>query len=146
MVYILPSYDQPIISFEVESSPTSYVTKNAAKYFATNSTEVPKPWQHFVVILNGALPPSDKKSLESVTKNHNVHIFQNVLGDKEECKRFNDELEKMSKAFRQIEEIKNIETEFRITFSFKIKQCIALIEQGKDEVEDAIDELIMLFK
>src|SRR4030042_2228812 len=82
IVYMLPSYYQPIISFEIESSPTSYVLKNAIKYFATNSTEVPKPWHHFVVILTGALHASDKKSLESVTKNHNVHVFENVLVDK----------------------------------------------------------------
>lgn len=146
-VYMLPSHNQPIISFEVESSPTSYVLKNAIKYFATNSMEVPKPWHHFVVILNGELPASDKKSLESVTKNHNVHVFENVLVDKKEHKRFDDELKKIVEAFKQIEESKNIVTEFRIGFSTKIKQCIALIERGKDgAVDDAIDELIMLFK
>lgn len=147
IVYMLPSDNQPIISFEVESSPTSYVLKNATKYFATNSTEVPKPWHHFVVILNGVLHASDKKTLESVTKNHNVHVFENVLIDKKEHKRFDDELKKIVEAFKRIEESQNIVTEFRIGFSTKIKRCIALIEQGKDEaVSDAIDELIMLFK
>src|SRR3990170_8187343 len=84
IVYMLPSYDQPIISFEVESSPASYVSKNAAKYFATSSSEVPKPWHHFVVILNGTLQPSDKKSLECITEKHNVRIFENILVDKKE--------------------------------------------------------------
>jgi hypothetical protein len=147
IVYILPSDNKPVVSFEVESTPTSYVSKNATKYFATNSTEVPKPWQHFVIILKGTLNPSDRKSLESVTEKHNVHIFENILVDKEEHKRFDDKLEEISKAFKQIEESKNIVTEFRIGFSTKIKQCIALIEQGKEnESNDAIDELIMLFK
>jgi hypothetical protein len=146
IVYMLTSDSQPIISFEVESSPTAYAVKNAVKYFATDSTEIPKPWHHFVVILKGALPPSDKKSLESITRNHNVHIFENVLIDKEAHRRFDDELGRISKAFRQIEESKNVVTEFRVGFSAKIKQCIALIEQGKDEVNDAVDELIMLFK
>jgi hypothetical protein len=146
IVYMLPSYNQPIISFEVESKPTSYAFKNAIKYFATDSTEVPKPWHHFVVILSGVLSPSDRKSLESVTRNHNVHIFENILVDKKEHKRFGDELESISKAFRQIEESKNIVTEFRIGFSTKIKQCIALIEQRRGEASDVVDELIMLFK
>jgi hypothetical protein len=147
IVYMLPKYNEPIISFEVESSPTSYVIKKAVKYFGTNSTEVPKPWHHFIIILNGTLRPSDKKSLELVTKNHNVHVFENVLIDKEEHKKFDAELRKMAEAFKQIEEGKNIVTEFRIGFSTKIKQCIALIEQEKGEaVTEAIDELIMLFK
>lgn len=147
LVYMLPSDNQPIISFEVESLPTSYASKNASKYFTTNSTEVSKPWHHFVIILNGSLSPSDKKSIKGITEKHNVHIFENVLGDKKEHDRFDVELNKISKGFRLIEESKNIVTEFRIGFPTKIRQCTSLIEQGKgQEADDAVDELIMLFK
>jgi uncharacterized protein YbgA (DUF1722 family) len=147
LVYKLPSYNQPIISFEVESSPTSYAIKNAVKYFATKSIDVPKPWHHFIVILKGMLKPSDRKSLESVTEKHNVHIFENVLFDAKEQKRFDDKLQAMSKAFKPIEKSKGVSTEFRIDFSTEVKQCILLIEQEKyREIGDAIDELIMLFK
>ncbi len=146
LVYKLPSYNGPIISFEVESSPTSYIIKNAVKYFSTKSTEIPKPWHHFIVILKGILKPSDKKSLECITEKHNVHFFENVLVDKNEHKRFDEKIEEMSKAFEQIEENRSVSTEFKIGFSTKVGQCVSLIEKNSYEAQDAIDELIMLFK
>ena len=144
IVYKLPSYSQPIITFEVESSPV-HAVKNAVKYFSTKSIDVPKPWNHFIIILNGKLRPSDKISIQCVTERHSVHIFENILGDAKELGRFNKKLEEMSKAFKIVQETKNKSKQFRADFSTELKHCLFSIEQ-KEDVEDSIDDLIMLVK
>ncbi len=146
LVYKLPSYNQPIISFEVESSPVPYAVKNAVKYFSTKSADVPKPWQHFIIILNGKLKSSDKISIQCVTEKHPVHIFENIFGDSKELDRFNKKLEEMSKAFKIVQETRNKSNQFRIDFSAKVKQCISSIERQESEIDDAIDDLIMAVK
>src|SRR3990170_2903475 len=71
----------------------------------------------------------------------------NFQVEKKEHEKFDDELRTISEGFKKIEESRNIATEFKIGFQTKIRQCIALIEQGKArEANDAFDELIMLIK
>ncbi len=97
------------------------MVKNAVKYFSTKSIDVPKPWNHFIIILNGKLRPSDKISIQCVTERHSVHIFENILGDAKELGRFNKKLEEMSKAFKIVQETKNKSKQFRADFSNRIE-------------------------
>jgi hypothetical protein len=147
MVYKLSQDQMPIISFEVENRPTPYLIKNAVKYFGTSSNETPKPWHHFIIILRGKLSPSIKKALEGIVSKHNVHVFENFLLQKEEHERFDELLDKLAQGILAIEDRKRITTDFQASFSYKIEECTKLFEQGKSqEANDAIDQIIMLFK
>ncbi len=147
MVYKTSQDQMPIISFEVENRPTPYLLKNAVKYFGTPSDEVQKPWHHFIVVLHGKLSPSDKKALDGIVNKHNVHLFEDLLSQKREQERFDEYLEKLARGILAIEERKHIVTDFQLSFSYKIEECVRLFEQGKDiEANDAIDQLIMFFK
>jgi hypothetical protein len=145
LVWRLSGDVTPIITFEVESHPTLYSIKNAMKYFDTPSREIPKPWHHFILVLNNEIPFGTKKLLFSSIDRHNAYVFENILADFEQNKQFNRLLDDKVKGFLPVKEHflrEYVPEEYKNNVTKSAAVCADLMDKGaEEEAQKEIDRV-----
>ena len=96
LVWKIQEDQDPIFTFEIETTDSDRVFSNTSKYFGTPSDYVTKPWRHFMIIYKTKLSQGHKKSLHNVINQHNILLFEDVFNDDEEKERLENELDKLS--------------------------------------------------
>lgn len=81
VVWMLGEGDDPIITFEIETSDNVRVFSNTMKWFGTPSDYVTKPWRHYMVIAKGELTSGHRAALTNLINQHNISIFEDVHND-----------------------------------------------------------------
>lgn len=83
------------ITFEIENKETERLLKNIEKIFKPPSSEVEKPYHHFIIIFNGTLSAGMKKIVNEETRRLNVHVFEDLKNDSSEYQRLNKKLKQL---------------------------------------------------
>ncbi len=83
------------ITFEFENEENERILKNLYKIFDTPSSEVEKPYHHFLIVFNGKLSLGMRKIVDEKARLRNIHVFENLKNDQSEHQRLNKELEQL---------------------------------------------------
>lgn len=83
------------ITFEFENEENERLLKNLYKIFDTPSSEVEKPYHHFLIVFNGKLSSGMRKIVYEKARRHNIHVFENLKNDQSEYQRLNKKLEQL---------------------------------------------------
>jgi len=93
LVWRLAKDQPPLVTFEVETKESLRVFKNTGKYFDTLSQEVPKPYRHFMILMQGRLSEGIRKPIQRYINYYNVSLFEDVANDQEAVKLLFEELD-----------------------------------------------------
>jgi hypothetical protein len=93
IVWKLQGSQNPLFTFEIETSDNERVFSNTAKIFDTSSSLVPKPWRHFMIIYKSKLSQGHKDSLHNILHGHNILLFEDIFNEKTEKERLDRELD-----------------------------------------------------
>jgi hypothetical protein len=102
LTWSLADDQPPLVTFEVETEESLRVFKNTAKYFDTLSQEVPKPYRHFMILMQGRLSEGTRKPIQRYINYYNVSLFEDVASDQETAKILFEELDRMKLSLREL--------------------------------------------
>lgn len=83
------------IAFEFENKSNARLLKNLSKIFDTPSSEVEKPYHHFLIVFDGTLSSGMRKIVAEKARRYNIHIFEDFKNNKSEQQRLNTELQQL---------------------------------------------------
>ena len=95
LVWKLAKEQDPLVTFEVETEDNPRVFRNIMKYFDTLSSEITKPYRHFLIVIKGELSQGTRKPLRRYIDQYNVSLFENVANDERNQKSLFDQLDEL---------------------------------------------------
>jgi hypothetical protein len=95
---------QPIITFEIETTNQSSIASNILKLFCTEQSHVRKPFRHFMVILKSDLTSGQKNMLKRIIDYEPISVYESLSLDAENKKRLEKELDNLLTNRPEVEE------------------------------------------
>lgn len=106
VVWKLRKEQTPLMTFEVETEASRSMFANTLKIYGTLSSEVPKPWHHFMIIYKGLLTPGHRGELAVPIAQHNLSLFEDIHSNEANKKKLEEKLETLSLRHNLSEQIK----------------------------------------
>lgn len=102
LVWQLAEGQPPLVTFEVETAETVYVFKNTAKYFDNLSKDVPKPYRHFAILVNGKLSEGVRLPFQRYMNYYNISLFEDIANNSEAVRILFEELDRLKVHLREL--------------------------------------------
>jgi len=71
----------PLITFEVETRQNTGVFSNTLKIWGPPTSDMLRPWHHFMIIHKSNLTEGTKRSLSAILSQNNIHLYESTFGD-----------------------------------------------------------------
>ena len=146
---IHPSHP-PLITFEVETRDAPGLFKNTLKYFGTSSKIVPKPLYHYLIVLGGKVSEGNKAALYNILEQHNVALFEDLLGNPYEIVRIQKELEQYwtytglrGDVWQKTQEISLDKKEQKVALQHLIKRMFGSSSENVTELANVLTDSVV---